>query len=54
VLAAKCSLSIRVDALGEHTDATVGLEGRAKVRGLGLPVKGRACRAWTPCMPGCM
>ena len=39
VLAAKCSLSIRVDALGEHTDAHVGLEGRAKVmHGLGLAV----------------
>ena len=31
VLAAKCSLATRVDALGEATDATVGLEGRAKV-----------------------
>lgn len=31
MLAAKCSLSIRVDALGEHTDAHVGLEGREKV-----------------------
>merc|ERR1711964_304588 len=31
VLAAKCSLSIRVDALGESTEATIGIEGRAKV-----------------------
>lgn len=34
VLAAKCSLAIRVDALGESTDATVGLDGRNKARGL--------------------
>jgi nucleolar protein 58 len=32
VLASKCSLSIRVDALGEGEEATVGIEGRAKVR----------------------
>ncbi|KAK9824178.1 hypothetical protein WJX72_008339 [[Myrmecia] bisecta] len=31
VLAAKCSLSIRVDALGETDDATIGLESRQKV-----------------------
>lgn len=31
VLAAKCSLSIRVDALGESADATIGLESRSKV-----------------------
>jgi nucleolar protein 58 len=31
VLAAKTALAIRVDALGEGSDATVGLEGRAKV-----------------------
>ncbi|DBA92194.1 hypothetical protein WJX77_003846 [Trebouxia sp. C0004] len=31
VLAAKCSLSIRVDALGESADATIGLESRTKV-----------------------
>ena len=30
VLAAKCALSIRVDALGESADATVGLDGRNK------------------------
>jgi RNA processing factor Prp31 len=34
VLAAKCALAIRVDALGDTTDATVGLEAREKV-GLG-------------------
>ena len=31
VLAAKCALSIRVDALGDSEDAAVGLEGRMKV-----------------------
>merc|ERR1719171_2220793 len=31
VLAAKCALSIRVDALGEGDDATVGFDGRLKV-----------------------
>ena len=31
VLAAKCSLATRVDALGESDDATVGIENRAKV-----------------------
>ncbi|PNH07983.1 putative nucleolar protein 5-2, partial [Tetrabaena socialis] len=31
VLAAKCALSIRVDALGDTGDATVGLEARQKV-----------------------
>ena len=32
VLAAKCSLSIRMDALGETSEPTVGIENRAKVR----------------------
>jgi nucleolar protein 58 len=31
VLAAKCALSIRVDALGEGSEATIGIESRAKV-----------------------
>lgn len=31
VLAAKCALSIRVDALGDTEDASVGLESRQKV-----------------------
>ena len=31
VLAAKCALAIRVDALGETSDTTVGNEGRDKV-----------------------
>ncbi|GJP61105.1 hypothetical protein CLOP_g18310 [Closterium sp. NIES-67] len=31
VLAAKCSLAIRVDALGDSTEPTVGIEGRAKI-----------------------
>eukprot|EP00879_Flechtneria_rotunda_P022149 GHRR01023372.1.p1 GENE.GHRR01023372.1~~GHRR01023372.1.p1 ORF type:complete len:261 (+),score=75.15 GHRR01023372.1:154-936(+) len=34
VLAAKCALAIRVDALGDTTDASVGMEARAKVRQL--------------------
>jgi len=32
VLAAKCSLAIRVDALSDSPDATIGIENRAKVR----------------------
>ncbi|CAN0099540.1 unnamed protein product, partial [Phaeothamnion confervicola] len=32
VLAAKTSLAIRVDAMGETTDTTIGIESRAKVR----------------------
>merc|ERR1711943_151289 len=31
VLAAKCSLSIRVDALGDTSEATIGIEDRVKV-----------------------
>merc|ERR1712196_429104 len=31
VLAAKCALSIRVDALGDTSKATIGLEDRVKV-----------------------
>jgi nucleolar protein 58 len=31
ILAAKCSLSIRVDAIGDSTNATIGINGRAKV-----------------------
>ena len=31
VLAAKCALAIRVDALGDSADATIGIESRAKV-----------------------
>ena len=34
VLAAKCSLAIRCDALGEASDASLGIESRAKVRGV--------------------
>lgn len=33
VLAAKCSLAIRVDALGDSADASIGIDARAKVRG---------------------
>lgn len=32
VLAAKCSLAIRVDALADETDTTIGIESRSKVR----------------------
>lgn len=32
VLAAKCALAVRVDALGEVEDAQIGIESRAKVR----------------------
>lgn len=32
VLAAKCSLATRVDALGDSMDASVGLEARQKVK----------------------
>lgn len=31
ILAAKASLSTRVDAMGSSDDATIGLESRAKV-----------------------
>jgi nucleolar protein 58 len=31
VLAAKCALAVRVDALGETADAQIGIESRAKV-----------------------
>jgi nucleolar protein 58 len=34
VLAAKCALSIRVDALGEGSEATIGLDDREKARSL--------------------
>lgn len=50
VLAAKCSLSIRVDALGDTNDATVGLEARAKVEARLRQLEGRtlASDAVTP------
>ena len=47
VLAAKCALSIRVDALGEAADAEVGLEARAKVRAAGPATVGA-----DPCISG--
>ena len=37
VLAAKCALSVRVDALGEQLDPHVGIEGRSTVRTRGSP-----------------
>ena len=33
VLAAKCALAIRVDALGDSQDASIGIDSRAKVGG---------------------
>ena len=44
VLAAKSALAIRVDALGDSPDATVGLENRAKVGALYL------CHLLMPCI----
>lgn len=32
VLAAKCALAIRVDALADETDTNIGMESRAKVQ----------------------
>ena len=40
VLAAKCSLAVRVDALGEGSDVQVGLDGRGKVRLALVPAEG--------------
>lgn len=34
MLAAKAALAIRVDALGDNADSTVGLDGRQKVGGM--------------------
>ncbi|KAI8472473.1 MAG: MAR-binding protein [Monoraphidium minutum] len=42
VLAAKCSLAIRVDALGDSTDATVGMEAREKVEARLRQLEGRS------------
>ena len=42
VLAAKCALAIRVDALGDSADATVGLEAREKVEARLRQLEGRA------------
>ena len=43
VLAAKCALSTRVDALGESSDATIGLEGRMKVKYAAAPLSPDVC-----------
>ena len=45
VLAAKCSLSIRVDALGESTDASLGIESRAKVEARLRQLEGKGITA---------
>jgi len=42
VLAAKCSLAIRVDALGEAPEATIGIESRAKVEARLRQLEGKA------------
>jgi nucleolar protein 58 len=42
VLAAKCSLATRVDALGDGEDATVGIEARAKVEARMRQLEGKA------------
>ena len=42
VLAAKCALSIRVDALGETSEPTVGYEGRTKVEERLRQLQGKA------------
>lgn len=39
VLAAKCALAIRVDALGDTSDATVGIEARQKVGNRRRPMR---------------
>ncbi|KAJ9520732.1 hypothetical protein QJQ45_007600 [Haematococcus lacustris] len=41
VLAAKCSLAIRVDALGDNADASIGIEARAKVEARMRQLEGR-------------
>lgn len=41
VLAAKCALAIRVDALGETPDSSIGLESRAKVEERLLQLEGK-------------
>ena len=42
VLAAKCALAIRVDALGDNADASIGLEARAKVEARMRQLEGKA------------
>ena len=42
VLAAKCALAIRVDALGDSEDATIGIESRAKVEARMRQLEGKA------------
>ena len=47
VLAAKCALSIRVDALGDGDDTAVGMEGRMKVEARLRQLEGRGATAGT-------
>lgn len=51
VLAAKCALAIRVDALGDTTDASVGLEAREKVSNVASTV---LMLSLTCCQPVCV
>ena len=49
VLAAKCALSIRVDALGESSEATIGVESREKVEARLRQLEGKTlgdARGW--------
>jgi nucleolar protein 58 len=48
VLAAKCALATRVDALGDTTDATMGLENRAKVEARLRQIEGKEIAPRTP------
>ncbi|KOO23711.1 hypothetical protein Ctob_005066, partial [Chrysochromulina tobinii] len=51
VLAAKCALSIRVDALGETSTATIGIDGRLKVEERMRMLEGRMPAAPSAAVP---
>lgn len=53
VLAAKCALAVRVDALGETDDAQMGIESRAKVRCQARTRIMRVCVCVCVCGSGC-
>merc|ERR1712093_284425 len=48
VLAAKCSLAVRVDALGEGDDASLGIDARSKVEARLRQLEGGSVRASAP------
>ena len=48
VLAAKCSLAVRVDALGEGDDASLGIDARSKVEARLRQLEGGSVRASVP------